>query len=69
MAAAYTTLASSAITLLFHLYKVKMQNMKDVFDNKFLLALIGVVCAVSELLIATYNNFSSDVDCYLFFWF
>lgn len=56
MAAAYTTLASSVITLLFHLYKVKKQGMIEVFDNKFLLTLIGVVCVVSETLIVIYNN-------------
>lgn len=67
MAAAYTTLASSAITLLFHLYKVKKQNMIDVFDNKFLLALICIVCVGSETLIAIYNNFF--IRCGLLFIF
>lgn len=34
-AAAYTTLFSSVLTLIFHLYKIKKQGMLQVFDNKY----------------------------------
>lgn len=56
IAAAYTTLVSSAITLVFHLYKVKKQKMIDVFDNRFLLFLIGIFIVVSEIIIFIYKN-------------
>lgn len=48
IAAAYTTLFSSSLTLLFHLYKVKKQNMADVFDNIFIILTTLVFAFASE---------------------
>lgn len=56
IAAAYTTLISSAITLGFHLYKVKRQGMIDIFDNKFMIVSICVCYTISEVLILTYDT-------------
>lgn len=55
IAAAYTTLFSSCLTLLFHLYKVKKQNMIDVFNNRFMVLSILVFASVSELSILFYE--------------
>lgn len=59
IAAAYTTLACSVITLVFHLYKVNRQGMSDVFDNKLLLSLLGVFIVLSEMLMIIYNSLAA----------
>lgn len=49
-AAAYTTLFCAALTLCFHLYKVKRQDMLDVFDNKYQMLMLmatGVICLLT----------------------
>lgn len=56
-AAAYTTLFSAILSLAFHLYKVRCQNMQMVFDTKrnlTLLAATSVICLSTSLL---YGNF------------
>lgn len=52
-AAAYTTLFSSVLTLIFHLYKVKKQGMMGVFDNRYnLITLLGIAAlCLSTLLL------------------
>lgn len=55
IAAAYTTLFSACLTLLFHLYKVKKLNMMDVFNNRFMILTILVFASVSELSILFYK--------------
>lgn len=55
MAAAYTTLFSSIITLIFHLIKVKQQGMIEIFDNRFLMLLLTGFSVVTEMLILTYE--------------
>lgn len=55
--AAYTTLISSGITLLFHLFKVSRQGMWRVFDNKFFLTTM-IICLILSLgLLPCYNNY------------
>lgn len=56
IAAAYTTLASSAISLLFHLHKVRKQGMWDVFDNKFLLVTLLLYTIISEGMLICYDK-------------
>ena len=55
VAAAYTTVVSSILTLFFHIYKVKKQKMIDVFDNKYLLISVFVLSVSVELIIILYD--------------
>ena len=53
--AAYTTLAGYLLLFFIHYFLVKKLNMSFVFDTKFLVAVIGVVLAVSGLTNVLYS--------------
>ncbi|MCI9533378.1 MAG: oligosaccharide flippase family protein [Lachnospiraceae bacterium] len=53
-AAAYTTLFSSVLTLIFHLYKIKKQKMLRIFDNKYNFAALIVTFAACLLTLCIY---------------
>lgn len=54
-AAAYTTLFSSILTLFFHLYKVKKQEMLEVFDNKYNFSVLTATFAACLFMLPIYT--------------
>lgn len=56
-AAAYTTWFSSAVTLFFHIYKIKRQGMLRVFENRFFLLILMFFSIASECMVFLYDKY------------
>lgn len=57
IAAAYTTLISSVISLLFHMYKVRKQGMWNIFDNRFFVVTLLICTILSEGMLTCYDKY------------
>lgn len=53
-AVAYTTLFSSILTLIFHIYKIKKQNMLQIFDNKYNMMVLVATLFACFFILAIY---------------